>query len=107
MKLIIRLIFIFFLNISLLNADLACCPQSCDKNVKKSFGKLKKEIKKGFKANLKELDNVLQSYNQLTKNENNSTILLNNYLKRLKIKFIEVKKEKFLITKDIKIKAFK
>ena len=102
-----RLFFIFLLSISFLSADIVCCPQSCDGNVKSAFEKLKKEIKKGFKQNLNELNNVLQDYNQLTENENNSTMLLNEYLNRLKIKFIEVKKEKFLLNKDIKIKAFK
>ena len=84
-----------------------CCPQSCDEDVISAFDDLKKEVKKAYDDNLNKLQKAIDAYNSLIQKESNSTALLNNYLKRLSVEYIDTKKELFLIKKQTSLEELK
>ena len=84
-----------------------CCPQSCDSSVVSAFGKLQKAVKEAYNDNLNKLQKAIDSYNTLTQTESNSTMLLNAYLQRVDIEYIDTKKDLFLTKKHTALKEYK
>ena len=84
-----------------------CCPQSCDAKVLSAFEKLKKAVGKSYGTNINTLKKIVNSYDLLTIKETNSTALLNLFLKREKIEYLETKKELFLTKKHTALREYK
>ena len=84
-----------------------CCPQSCDLSVISAFNNLENAVKQAYDDNLNKLQQAIDAYNSLTQTESNSTMLLNNYLKRVGVEYIDTKKDLFLIKKHTALKEYK
>jgi len=95
----------FFSLFAITFANAFCCPQSCDPEINSAFNALKKTVIASYKQNLMQLNALLLEYDNTLNQETKSLILLNKYLQRLEIEFINNKKAEFETQKNVKIKG--
>jgi len=96
-----KIIFLFIASL----AFGSCCPQSCDGNVNSAFEELKNTIKASYEKDIENIKQIEKTYSDLVAEENNSTKLLEDYLKRVKKEYLENKKNIFNIKKLNSLKA--